>query len=99
MKILFKDSQAWQFLIIPEYTDYGKNNGSPSKNPDNKTPLVASFFMAIITHFSPLAAFWCRSSSKNFRYLLYKATNVIFVQFSDEIQDEFSDPDFCGDGL
>ena len=32
-------------------------NGSPSKNPDIKTPLVASFFIAVVTHFSPLAAF------------------------------------------
>ena len=31
--------------------------GSPSKNPDIKTPLVVSFSLEVIINFSPLAAF------------------------------------------
>ena len=33
-----------------------KNNGSPSKNLYIKTPLVASFSLRVVIHFSPLAA-------------------------------------------
>ena len=32
-------------------------NGNPSKNPDIKTPLVVSFSLGDVIHFSPLAAF------------------------------------------
>ena len=31
-------------------------NGCPSKNPDIKTPLVASFLLGAVINFSPLAA-------------------------------------------
>ena len=40
-------------------------NGSPSKNPDIKTPLVVSFLLGVVIHFSPLAAFSCQGSSKD----------------------------------
>ena len=33
-------------------------NGSPSKNPDIKTPLVASFSLEFVIHFSSIAACW-----------------------------------------
>ena len=42
-----------QKILIRSY------NGSPSKNPDIKTPLVVSFSLGVVIHFSPLAAFWC----------------------------------------
>ena len=32
-------------------------NGSRSKNPDIKMPLVVSFSLGVVIHFSPLAAF------------------------------------------
>ena len=34
-----------------------KCNGSPSKNPDIKTPLVVSFSLGVVIHFSSLTAF------------------------------------------
>ena len=33
------------------------NNGNHPKNPDIKTPLVVSFSLGVVIHFSPLAAF------------------------------------------
>ena len=38
-------------------------NWSPSNNPGIKTPLVASFSLGVVIHFSPLAGFWCQGSS------------------------------------
>ena len=35
---------------------YSEINGTPSKNPDTKTPLVAIFSPEVVIHFSPLAA-------------------------------------------
>ena len=35
----------------------GQNNGGSSKNPDIKTPLVVSFSLGVVIHFSPLATF------------------------------------------
>ena len=40
------------------------HNGSASKNPDIKAPLVVSFSLGVVIHFSPLA-FWCQGSSKD----------------------------------
>ena len=34
-----------------------KCNGSPSKNPDIKTPLVVSFSLGVVIHFSSLTTF------------------------------------------
>ena len=39
------------------------SKGSPSKNPDIKRPLVVSFALGVVIHFSPLAACWCQGSS------------------------------------
>ena len=39
-------------------------NGSPSKNPDIKTPIVVSILLEVFIPFSPLAACWCQGSSK-----------------------------------
>ena len=36
---------------------------------DIKTPLVVSFSVRVALHFSPLAAFRCQGSSKDFHYL------------------------------
>ena len=46
-----------------------RGNGSPSKNPDIKTPLVMSFSLGVIIHFSPLAAFWWQGSFYDSHYL------------------------------
>ena len=37
-------------------------NGNSPKNPDIKTPLVVSFTLEVVIHFSPLPAFWCQGS-------------------------------------
>jgi len=57
-------------------------NVSPSNNLDIKTPLVGSFSLVVVIHFSPLAAFWCQGSSNDSSYLnlSYKPiTNWKFV--------------------
>ena len=61
----------------------GYANGSPSKNPDIKTPLVASFSLRDVIHFSPLAAFSCQDSSKNSHR---KKTITNFPVFTPTIQ-------------
>ena len=43
-----------------------ESNGSPSENPEIKTPLVANFSKQLPVETSPLAAFWCQGSSKDF---------------------------------
>ena len=45
-------------------------NGSYSKNPDIKTPLVVRFSLRVVIHFSPLAAFWCEGSSNDSHYII-----------------------------
>ena len=47
---------------------FSRFNESPSKNPDIKTPLVVSFTLGFIMHFSPLAAFWCKGSMNDSHY-------------------------------
>ena len=39
------------------FKPFSISDGSPLKKPDIKTPLVVSFLLGVIIHFSPLAAF------------------------------------------
>ena len=57
------------------------DNGSPSKNHGIKTPLVMSFTSGVGIHFSPLAAFWCKGSSKDSKY------NAIHFKISNDEKD------------
>ena len=58
-----------QILYLSLIQPKGMNfNRSPSKNPAIKTPPVMSFLLGVSVHFSPLAAFSCQGSSKNFHY-------------------------------
>ena len=61
---------------------YQACNGSHSKNPDIKTPLVVSFSLGVDIP-SPLAAFQCQGSSKdshyNFSYPLMEACDFLFI--------------------
>ena len=55
-------------------------NGSPSKNPDIKTPLVAkNEKKQLPAKYSPLAAFWFQSSSKDSHYFFDILTIRNFV--------------------
>ena len=68
--------------MVQCYQPYNFVNGSHSKNPDIKTPLVVSFSLRVIIS-SPLAAFWCQGSSKdshyNFSYPLMEACDFLFI--------------------
>ena len=57
--LMIAPSFGWLKLTQPtNQNDHQKrNNGSPSKNPDIKTPLVMSFPLRVVIHFSSLAAF------------------------------------------
>ena len=58
-----------------------KYKGSPSKNPDIKTPLVVSLTLGEVIHFSPLAAFWCQGFSKDFHYenMWYQTQIILYT--------------------
>ena len=70
-------------------------NGSPSKNSDIKTPLVVSFSLGVIIHFSPLAVFSCQGSSNNSPYLgrIFEKSwgffvSVLFCFMNEEVKKE-----------
>ena len=54
------------------------NNVSLSKNPDIKTPLVVSFSLGVVIHFSPLEAFWCQDSSNDSHYTIWNFPFYVF---------------------
>ena len=66
----------WASLVTSSSSKSDQNNGSPSKNPDIRTPLVENFSLGVFICFLLLARFWCQGFSKDSYYSEYEGWKI-----------------------